>query len=175
MCPTTNHTEPKSLGAPPWDSGCSEKWGFDFRGQWRKDGVSALGGQRGACWKTESVPSLGLSGSWSRAGTARRGGLRPPPSWAGCSHHTQSSKTCFYGCCGGCCFPWGCCLCLCIYVQTHLVLVCVRLSEVWCVCVPWCVPECVCVDISTWVWVIIIAAIDGIITTCQALSSCYRL
>lgn len=138
--------------------------GLDFRRQWRKDGVTALGGQRGACWKNAGVLSLGLSGSWSRAGAARRGGLRPPPSWAGCSHHTQSSKTCFYGCCGGCCFPWGCCSYLCIFVQAHLVLVCVWLAEVRRVCVPWYVSMSVCVDIPTWVWAIIIANVYGITT-----------
>lgn len=119
-CPPANH---KSSGALVVGRG----WGL-ISGDSR---VTALGEQSGACWKNESVLSPRLSGSQGRAGTARRGGLRPPTQLGHCSHHTLGSKTGFYGSCGGCCFPWGCCLCLCIYMQTHLVLTYVLISEVW--------------------------------------------
>lgn len=48
---------------------------------------------------------------------------------------------------------------MCFYMQAHLVLACVLMSEVWCVCVcilVW-VYECACEDIFLWVWEIIIA------------------
>ena len=41
----------------------------------------------------------------------------------------------------------GCCLCLCCYVQTHLVLAYVLMSEVWGVCVGVCVCVCVCISV----------------------------
>lgn len=94
--------------------------------------------------ENEGVLTLGLSGSQGKAGTAQT--LRPPApaQLAAGSHHTLGSKTGFYDCCGGFCFPGlgegglvvSADLCKCISIDVYLNM---------CQCLRFFVGACVCV------------------------------